>query len=205
MKKSVTFILITALFLIGTAPAAIAESSVNRKAMLLSLLVPGLGQYYAGAKGYAKLFLAAELAIWGSYYYNDLMMDAKRQDYLSSAARHAGASPAGQGIAYLNAVGAFNSSFEYNGYQATRDVPVLFPEELAWNWDSPLNRARFKQLREDELDYENNLKYCIAGTVLNHLLSALHAAKQSAPDVRTSAVTVRVTGRGLAAVYTRSY
>jgi hypothetical protein len=169
--------------------------------MFLSLLVPGLGQYISGSPGYAKAFLAAELAIWGTYYYNTLMKDSTRQDYLSFAATHAGTNPAGYGTSYLNAIGAFNSSFEYNGYQRTRENPALYSGSMTWNWDSDPSRQRFKQLREDELDFENNLKYCVAGTVLNHLLSALHASKLSPAP----ALTVRMTGKGLAAVYSRSY
>ncbi|MHB9027969.1 MAG: hypothetical protein ACYC9O_04320 [Candidatus Latescibacterota bacterium] len=205
MKKVVTISVLLALLSVGIVPLASAEPGTNRKAMFLSLLAPGLGQYYAGSPGYAKAFIAAELAIWGAYYYNTLMKDSKRQDYLAFAATHAGANPAGYGTSYLNAVGAFSSAFEYNGYQLTRESPVLYSGSMSWNWDSDPNRRRFKQLREDELDFENNLKYCIAGTVLNHLLAALHASKLSKSNSPEPALTMRVTGKGLAAIYSRSY
>jgi hypothetical protein len=186
------------------APSS-AEPGGNRKAMFLSLLVPGLGQYASGSPGYAKAFIATELAIWGSYYYNTLMKQSKRQDYLTFAATHAGVNPAGRGTSYLNAVGAFASAFEYNGYQLTKENPVLYSGSLEWHWDSDPSRQRFKQLREDELDFENNLKYCVAGTVLNHLLAALHASKLSKKAGPEPALTVRVDGKGLAAIYSRSY
>ena len=168
--------------------------------MFLSLIVPGLGQYYAGSTGYGKIFLAAELALWGTYYYNDTMMEAKRQDYLTCAVRHAGVNPAGQGTFYLNAIGSFATSYDYNSYQLTLEDPVSYSGALAWSWDSSASRYRFKELRKEELDYENNLKFCVAGIVLNHLLSALHASKQTGP-----AVTVRPLGGGFAATYSRSY
>jgi hypothetical protein len=205
MKKFVTLALFLASFLVVSADRSYAEGPDRGKAFLMSLLVPGLGQYYAGSPGYAKAFIAAELAVWGGYYYNTLMKQSRREDYLAQAALHAGVNPSGRGTAYLNAVGGFPSSFDYNGYQLqTREIPVLYTGALEWNWDSAVERQRFRTLRERELDYENNTKYCIAGVVLNHLLAGLHASRlaqgKSAP-----AVTISGYSRGLAAVYTRSF
>ena len=206
IKKMVTATLLLASSLGGIVDAPHAAGIDRGKAFLMSLLVPGLGQYYAGSPGYAKIFFAAELAVWSGYYYNTVMKDSRRQDYLTQAALHAGVNPAGRGVSYLNAVGAFNSSFEYNGYQLqTRELPVLYWGDRGWKWDSEWERQRFRDLRERELDYENNIKYCIAGTVLNHLLAGLHASKLAQGKVSPPAVTVTATGRGLAAVYTRSY
>ena len=205
MKKGVTITVLLAFLSVWHAPPASGEPGANRKAMLLSLIIPGWGQYYSGSPGYARIFFASELAIWGTYYYNTMMKDAKRQDYLAWAALHAGVNPVGHGSSFLNAIGSFNSAFEYRAYQLTRENPALYPASMDWNWDESQGRQRFKQLRENELDYENNLKYCVAGIALNHLLAALHASKQSSGDKSASGVTVRMTVRGLAAVYSRSY
>ena len=204
-KNSVTAVLLLASLLSGAAGRAHADGPDRGKAFLLSLLVPGLGQYYAGSPGYAKVFLAAELAVWGGYYYNTVMKQSRRQDYLTQAALHAGVNPSGHGTAYLNAVGGFTSSFDYNGYQLQMmESPVLYTGAMEWKWDSEWEREQFRFLRERELDYENNIKYCIAGAVLNHLLAGLHASRLAARK-STPAVTIRVNGRGLAAVYSRSY
>ncbi len=205
MKKTVTFSVLLAFLSIWDAGEAFASSGPDRRAMLLSFIVPGLGQYYSGSPGYAKLFFASELAIWGTYYYNAKMKNSKRQDYLSFAARHAGTYPGGHGTPYLNALGTFNSSFDYNGHQLTRGNPLLYTGLMEWNWDSELHRLRFRQLRENELGYENNLKYCFAGAALNHLLSALHASKRPRNDEPSSAVSIQAIDRGLLAIYARSY
>jgi len=172
-------------------------------AFLMSFCVPGLGQYYADSPGYAKLFIAAELAIWGGYYYNTSMKDGSRHDYYSQAALHAGVNPLGRGASYLNAVGAYNSSYDYNMRRLQMSFnPVLYTGEQSWQWDREENRLRFKSLRERELDYENNAKFCIAGIVLNHLLSALHASKLvQKQKVTVPAVSVRLIDHGLSATY----
>lgn len=206
LKNIVTAAVLLASLYSGTAERAAAAGADRGKAFLMSFLVPGLGQYYAGAPGYAKVFFAAELAVWGGYYYNTVMKDSRRQDYLTQAALHAGVNPSGRGTSYLNAVGAFHSSFDYNGYQLqTKEIPVLYTGNLEWEWDSEWERQRFRDLRERELEYDNTIKYCIAGAVLNHLLAALHASKTAQRNGSLPAVTVTTNGRGLIAVYTRSY
>ena len=183
------------------------ETKDHMKAFLMSLFVPGLGQYYAGSTGYAKIFIASELAIWGGYFYNTTIKEASRQDYYSQAALHAGVNPEKFGASYLNAVGAYNSSYEYNmrRLQSTFN-PVLYTGIQSWNWDREENRLRFRNLRERELEYENNVKFCIAGIVLNHFLAALNASKLVQSNNRAlTSLTVNVLDNGLAATYRRSF
>ncbi len=183
------------------------ERKVPMKAFLLSFLVPGLGQYYAGSPGYSKLFIAAELALWGGYFYNTSLQDASKQDYYSQAALHAGINPKGMGGLYLNAIGAYDSSFDYNQYQLQSDFhPVLYTGAKAWEWDSTDDRREFRRLRERELDYENNVKLFIAGVVLNHFLAGLNASMMvQKNNEMQSAMTVNVLGDGLQAMYRRSF
>ncbi len=206
MKNKVTALLIPAFIFILAAPPAFAAEKSRSTALLLSLIMPGAGQYYAGSPGSAKLFIAAELALWGGYYYNASMKQSRRDDYLRYALQHAGVDPSGRGDSYLGSIGAFNSSFDYNGYMLSMEAnPVLYSGEAAWNWDSVTSRARFHSLREGELDYENAMKYFVTGVVLNHLIAGLHASNVIGRKNRSAAFTVTPTVRGLSAVYARSF
>lgn len=185
-----------------------AEPPKDRmKAFLLSLAVPGLGQYYAGSSGSAKLYAAAEIAIWSGYFFNSGIKNDYRSDYLSFAARHAGVNPDGRGTSYLNAIGAYNSSFEYNSRQyQISGSPVVYSGSSIWQWDSEKNRDRFKLIREHELDYENYMKYCIAGVILNHFLSAVNASKFVQNNgKKVSVFMINPNENGLNATYTWSY
>ena len=208
MKKSFIWALIFLAMLVLNGNKARAEEKKDRfKASLLSLVIPGLGQYYVGSSAYAKIFITIELALWSSYYYNSTMMDASRQDYFSQASLHAGVNPSGFGTSYLNAVGAYNSSYDHNMRKMQLSVnPVLYSGNQSWTWDKEANRLRFRNLRERELDYENNIKFCIAGMVLNHFVSALHASKLvQQKDKSYSMVRINVIHRGIATTYIRSF
>lgn len=134
-------------------------------------------------------------------------MNASRQDYFSFAARHAGIYSSGYGTTYINVVGAYNSSFNYNQHQMQLSRnPVLYTGKQAWRWDTAKNRIRFKELRERELDFENNTKYCVAGILLNHFISALHASKMVRQmDSAESSLTFHVINSGLSATITRYF
>jgi hypothetical protein len=185
-----------------------AEQPKDRMtAFLLSLAVPGLGQYYAGSEGSAKLYIAAEIAIWGGYFLNSDIKKDYRNDYLSFAARHAGINPKGKGTYYINALSAYNSSFDYNSRQyQISGSPVLYSGSSMWQWDTDKNRDRFKLIREHELDYENYMKYCIAGAILNHFLSAINASKLVMNKGReVSSIMINPNENGLIATYKWSY
>ena len=156
-----------------------AETGRNRMtAFLLSCAVPGLGQWYAGSPGSARMFIASELMTLGGFVYTTRISDSYGNDYLRFASVHAGVNPGGYGPEYLAVLGAYDSSFDHARAQEQKSAsPVTYEGPMAWNWDSYENRDRFKQIREFELNYENYAKYCVAGLILNHLLAGLHASQ----------------------------
>ena len=113
MKKIITLTQFFLILLICNGALVYSEEGKDHiKAFFMSFALPGLGQYYAGSPGNAKIFIMAELALWSGYYYNNLLNKSYRNDYFAYAASHAGVNPSGFGTSYLNAVGGYNSSFE---------------------------------------------------------------------------------------------
>jgi len=207
-KKILSYTTLIIILLVANTHNLDAEGQKNPfNAFIMSFIIPGLGQYYAESPGWCKFFISTELAIWSGYYYNTLMMEARRQDYFSQAALHAGVNPSGFGASYLNAVGSFNSSYEYNlrQFQSVSN-PKLYTGKQSWNWDNETERQRFKNLVKRKLDYKNNMKLCISGIILNHFLAGLNASKLAKEKNRVQAtLRVNVVNNGLIATYTRSF
>jgi hypothetical protein len=204
VKNQVVICILAASVLLNSPEAVRCEPERDHMtAFFLSFAVPGLGQWYAGSPGSGKTFIAAELMLWGGFFYTSLLKNSFASDYLRFASVHAHVNPEGYGTAYLAVLGAYDSSFEYNRSQEQRSSnPVTYDGAQSWNWDSYENRDRFKQLRERELDFENYGKYCVAGIVLNHFLAGINASKLvRQTTLKTSQAAVIPIPNGLSAYY----
>jgi len=148
------------------------------KAMLLSLLFPGLGERYAGRSGRAQAFLAAEISLWLSYAGFMTYQDWRRNDYRSYAAANAGISLAGKSDSYFVDVGNYNSIEEYNAAKLRqRNLPAYYQdvEKYYWKWSSTSQKEKFEQLRLSAERAGNHGLFVLGAVVANHLISAIDA------------------------------
>ncbi len=154
------------------------RSAGRGKVFLKSLLIPGWGQYSLGAKGAARTFFIAELALWGTALAFHTYGNWLKDDYIDLAAAHAAVNPRHQKNQFWIDVGNFNSVVDYNEEKLRqRNVAALRdpagPE--SWRWDTTENRRQFEDLRiRSDRAYERS-SFTVAGVVVNHLISAIHA------------------------------
>lgn len=165
------------------APALQQPSSGGKSpalAALLSLLVPGLGEHYAGDFGAARYLLIAEGSLWLTYAAFDIYGSSLRDDARTFAALHAGIDPRGKDDQFYVDIGNFINVQEFN----ERRLQDRSPERLydpqagyAWQWDSEAARAAFKDKRISAETALNNRKFVVAAIVVNHVVSAINAAR----------------------------
>ena len=163
-----------------------------RKAFFLSLLIPGSGEYYVGQKGYTKGFVAAEAVIWSAALYNQYQGDMRRRDYIAYAAQQAGSNPGRTDDFYYQNIYEWDNSFWYNEDQwrqaialypydpAAREAYVadkLYSEEDSWDWQNDDQMNYYRGLRVKSRNYLHRVSYSVGASVLNHMLSAVNAAR----------------------------
>lgn len=165
---------------IGEGVVAASERS-PKKAFLLSLFVPGAGQYYAGEKSWAKRFLITEVALWLSYLGFHTYEDWRGNDYRLFAAHHAGVQPAGKDEEFFDKVGFYASVYEYNRVARWEDgvEAHVYPEEPtpAWEWEDEGARLRFRVLHSSSITAHRRALYVIGGVIIHHVLSGIQAAR----------------------------
>lgn len=159
--------------------SAALESKSAPKAFLYSLLVPGAGQFYAQASGRGRLFAGAEVAIWTGFLGLHLYSNWKEEDYQLYAAEHAGLDPGGKSQEYFEDVSLFMSMEEYNRRQLInfREGAELYLEGDFWEWDSDRSRRKFDSLYRASTNAKHNAVILTGVALLNHLLSAVDAAR----------------------------
>ncbi len=153
-------------------------SKSKGKAFLLSLLLPGLGERYAGSKSKSQVFMAAEVSLWLSYAGFVTYRDWRKQDYETFAAAHAGVELRGKSDSYFIDLGNYQSIYDYNAAKLRqRNLPEYYTdvETYYWNWDSDANRARFEQLRISADKADNRALFAIGAVLANHVVSAIDA------------------------------
>jgi hypothetical protein len=149
-------------------------------AALLSLAVPGLGEHYAGDFSAGKYLVVAEGALWLTYGTFHVYGNSLRDDARAFAALHAGFSPAGKDDQFYVDVGNFINTQEFNEKRLRERSPERLYDPQAgffWQWDSDGNRAEFREKRISAETVLNNRKFVVAAIVVNHIVSAINAAR----------------------------
>jgi hypothetical protein len=163
-----------------------------RKAFFLSLVLPGAGEYYAGARTQAKSFLGAEAAIWSFAGYSKFQGEMWRRDYRNYAAQRAGANPGiGDDLYYQN-IYEYPTSDIYNeevwaearlmypGDPQAQEAYVsgkLYTGQDDWAWQTASEWYQYRGLRVKSQESLHRISYSYAAALLNRLLSSVNAAR----------------------------
>jgi len=160
----------------GQAPS---KKSVGLAA-LYSLLVPGMGELYADGFGSGKYFLIAEGGLWITYAAFEIHGNDLRDGARSFAAARAGVSVNGKDDQFFVDVGNFLTMDEYNDKRLRDREPEKLYSTVAgqyWRWDSQDSRLTYREQRISSEDMYNNRKFVGAAIIVNHVVSAINAAR----------------------------
>ena len=175
-----------------------------RRAFWLSLMVPGWGQHISGQVTSARVFAATEVALWGAVLGSRYVEDIRRDNYLTYAAEHAQAQASGKSGEYLDDLGFYQSRHQHNRVAVIDggEDAYLYPETASyfWEWDEDASRQRYRDLRNSSTSAGRQALYASGLVVVNHLISAIHAAR-TAGRSRTPESSTALSDR---AVHSRS-
>jgi hypothetical protein len=155
------------------------QKSVFRS-VVYSLVLPGMGELYAGGFDNGKYFLMAESGLWLTFasfelYGNWLQNDARR-----FAAAHASASIDGKDDQFFVNVSNFSSVYDYNEKKLRdRNIADIYDPNGSyfWQWDNDQSRLRFRDLRVKSDNVFNNVRFVVGAIIVNHIASAINAAR----------------------------
>ncbi len=155
------------------------ESKSVTLAVLLSLILPGAGEWYAGDFTAGKYYLVADGAFWMTYAAFEYRGNWLREDARLFATEHAGASFANKDDQFLVNLGIYSSVDEYNQARLRdRAFDQLYSSEsYNWRWDTEANRLRLKELRVNSDQMYQDAKFAIGALVVNRVISAFSAGR----------------------------
>jgi len=150
----------------------------KRKAVLLSLLLPGLGEKSIGSHTSSKIFHSSESALWLSLIWNTKVKNWKKEDFEVFASANAGVDINGKDDLFFANIGGYNSIGDYNAARRRSRDPagVYRGEEYSWNWSSNEARLKYKSLRFDSERAQLNIEYTIGFLIVNRIISVMNTS-----------------------------
>lgn len=151
-------------------------------AAIYSLVVPGAGELYADGFSSGKYFLIAEGALWLTYTALNVYGNSLQDDARSLAVARAGVNTQGKDDQFFIDIGNFKDINEYNEKQLRdREDEKLYDPRAgyAWRWESDDLRAQYRAQRIDAENMFNNRKFVVAAVIINHVASAINAARSA--------------------------
>jgi hypothetical protein len=153
------------------------RKSVSR-AMLLSLVLPGLGEMYVGRKSRAIGFFAAEAGIWSAFILFKHKQNWLKDDYINFARSHAGVDPEGKSDFFYDMLAFYDNRDDYNAISraGSRDNP-FFPEvpEYDWQWESNEMRRQYRDLKNSSEASKRNANFALGAALANRVISVVDA------------------------------
>lgn len=149
-------------------------------AVLYSLLIPGLGEWYVDRFDQGKYSLIAEGSLWLTYYSFQRYGQWIQDDARNFAMTHSGALISGKNDQFFVDVGNFNDTYEYNEKKLIDRTPERLYDVnngYYWKWDSESKRREFRGMRVSSEKIFNNSKFVIGAVIVNHIISAINAAR----------------------------
>jgi hypothetical protein len=148
------------------------------KAVLFSLVLPGMGEMYVGRTTRAIGFFIAEAGIWTSYAYFKHRQSWLKDDYINFAVQHAGVDPEGKDDFFYDMLGFYDNRDDYNKVSRvyTRTNP-FFPEvpEWDWQWDSSSERLEYRNIKNSSRAQGRNANFSLGFALANRVISAVDA------------------------------
>jgi hypothetical protein len=147
-------------------------------AMIYSLAVPGMGQFYTNRFDVGKYYFIGEAALWLSYLGLSVYSDWINNDAVNFAKTNAGVNDAGKDEDYWINIGIYNNVEQYNNEMLSTgqyDKVYLPGTGFDFYWNSNDNRRKYRIENLSAERVKNNRKFVVGAIVINHIVSAISA------------------------------
>ncbi len=148
-------------------------------AILYSLLLPGMGELYAGSYSSGKYFTIADALLWGTYIGFNSYGSWRKSDYKAYAASNGGVNNTGKDANYYATIGDYFSINQYNDQKALeRNYTQMYNvNQYYWKWNTNDERKTYRDMWVSSESAYNNLRFVAGALILNRIASAINAVR----------------------------
>jgi hypothetical protein len=158
------------------------QQTFNQKkvglAIIYSLLLPGMGELYAGNYTTGKYFTIAEGALWGTFIGMETYGSWEKNRYKSFAASNGGVNLNGKNDDYFSNISLYLSINDYND-DMTRNGEfnkMYNSGQDYWKW-SAQDRKTYRAMWVSSESAYNDVRFVVGAMLLNRIISAINAIR----------------------------
>ena len=163
-----------------------------KKAAFLSILLPGLGEKYAGGQKSVKFFFFTEGMFWTGLFAFKKLNATRENTYRAFATARAGATSIKKANSFYDRLSTYDSIYDYNTrlqyVEGELANPLAEIPENFWEWDTRTSREQFRELRS-KATWARTRSFLFVGALLfNRFASTLNAANIAAKTLPTAII-----------------
>ncbi len=149
-------------------------------AIIYSLLLPGMGELYAGDYSTGKYFTIADAVSWGFVAGFSIHGNNQKDNYKAFAKTHGGIlDPDGKSDEYFADIGNYLNIDDFNlekeqlrNFDETYNVDTHF-----WKWENNTVREEYRSIWTSSEESFDKIQFAVGALVINRIISAINAAR----------------------------
>lgn len=147
-------------------------------AILYSMLLPGMGEYYADNYSTGKYFTIADGVFWGIFAGVTIYGNNKEDDYRAFANSYGDVNLDGKDDEYFANIGIYENIGDFNkDRELNRKFNEVYNEETHyWGWENN-ERKEYRNLWTSSENAKNNVRFAVGALILNRIVSAIFAVR----------------------------
>lgn len=148
-------------------------------AIIYSLLLPGMGELYAGNYSSGMYFTITDAVFWGGVAGFNIYGDWQESNYRSFAESKGKADLTGKDEDYFSNLGLYVDIHEYNRTQElNRNFDEIYDVETHfWDWKSNDTRSEYRSMWTSSESAFNNIRFAVGALIVNRIVSAINAVR----------------------------
>ena len=148
-------------------------------ALLLSAVMPGMGELYVGDYSSGKYFTAAEVALWATAFSMSSYSTWQEKNFKQFAKSKAGVQGDSFDSDFYANVANYNNIDEYNNEMAfNREYSSMYDATARyWKWNTVTDRKTYRTMWVSSRQANNNIRFATGAMILNRIVSMINAVR----------------------------
>jgi hypothetical protein len=150
----------------------------NGLAILLSAVLPGMGELYADDYSTGKYFTIADGVLWGGLIGASAYAKNQEDNYRTFAETHGGVSLSGKNDKYFADISGYIDVEEFNHIQdLSRSTDIYNEKTHYWKWSGQEQRREYRSMWKSSETAYNSTRFIVGALILNRIASVINAVR----------------------------